>query len=107
MRSGRSSADSPTETIRPRRDASSTMSLSPPYDHERERAAKGGNVVELWAPADEWAFEVDGALALQPELDSGLKDPDSSVTVPRMVEPQAQGVVATRAIRREEKRAQV
>src|SRR5918995_1502947 len=105
MRSGRSSADPPTETIRPRRDASSTMSVSPLYDHEREIAAKGGNVVELWATADEWAFEVDGALALQPELDTSLKDPDSSVTVARMVEPQAPGVT-TRAIRREEMRAQ-
>jgi murein DD-endopeptidase MepM/ murein hydrolase activator NlpD len=82
------------------------MSVPPPYDREREIAAKGGNVVELWAAADEWAFEVDGTLALQPELDTGLKDPDSSVTVPRMVEPQAQGVVAARAIRREERRAQ-
>jgi hypothetical protein len=81
------------------------MSTPPPYDHEREMAAKGGNVVELWATADEWAFEVDGALALQPELATGLKDPDSSVTVPRMVEPQAQGVT-TRAIKREEMRAQ-
>ena len=81
------------------------MSVSPLYDHEREIAAKGGNVVELWATADEWAFEVDGALALQPELATSLKDPDSSVTVLRMVEPQAQGVT-TRAIRREEMRAQ-
>ena len=80
------------------------MSVPPPYNYERETAAKGGQVVELWATADEWAFEVDGALALQPERDQNLKELDAFVTVRRMVEPQAQGVT-TRALRREEIRA--
>jgi murein DD-endopeptidase MepM/ murein hydrolase activator NlpD len=81
------------------------MSGSPPYDHKREIAAKGGKVVELWASEDEWAFEVDGALALQPEVSDGLKDPPRFASVPRMVEPQAQGVVAARALQREQIRA--
>jgi murein DD-endopeptidase MepM/ murein hydrolase activator NlpD len=81
------------------------MLVPPPYDREREIAAKGGNVVELWAATEDWSFEVDGALALQPEVDGGLKDPPRFVSVPRMVEPQAQGVVGTRAIQREQMRA--
>src|ERR687892_42667 len=64
------------------------MSGSPPYDHKREIAAKGGKVVELWASVDEWTFEVDGALALQPEVSDGLKDPPRFVSVPRVVEMQ-------------------
>jgi hypothetical protein len=83
------------------------MSGSPLYDRERENAAKGGNVVELWAPADDWTFEVDGALAIQPEVSDRLKDLPHFVTVPRMVEPQAQGFVASRAIQREQIRARV
>jgi murein DD-endopeptidase MepM/ murein hydrolase activator NlpD len=82
------------------------MSESPLYDYERETAAKGGKVIDLWATAEEWAFEVDGALALQPKRDSSLKEPPSFVSVPAMVEPQAHGV-ATRAIQREEMRARV
>ena len=81
------------------------MSGSPPYDHKREIAAKGGKVVELWASVDEWTFEVDGALALQPEVSDGLKDPPRFVSVPRMVESQAQGVLAARALQREQIRA--
>src|SRR5919106_1208287 len=81
------------------------MSGSPPYDHKREIAAKGGKVVELWASEDEWAFEVEGALALQPEVSDGLKDPPRFVSVPRMVESQAQGIVAARALQREQIRA--
>lgn len=80
------------------------MAVPPPYDRERERPAKGGNVVDLWASPEEWSFEVDGALALQPDRESGLKEPQRFVTVPRMVEPQAPGV-ATRAVQREEVRA--
>jgi hypothetical protein len=83
------------------------MSVPPPYDREREIAAKRGKVVELWAAAEDWSFEVDGALALQPEVDGGLKDPPHFVTVPRMVEPQAQGVAASRAMQREQIRASV
>jgi hypothetical protein len=83
------------------------MSLPPPYDREREIAAKGGKVVELWAPPEDWTFEVDGALALQPQVGDASQDPPRFVTVPPMVEPQAQGVAATRAIQREEMRARV
>jgi hypothetical protein len=83
------------------------MSVPPLYDRERENAAKGGKVVELWAPAGDWTFEVDGALAIQPEVSDGLKDPPRFVTVPRMVEPQAHGVAASRAMQREQMRASV
>jgi hypothetical protein len=83
------------------------MSVPPPYDRERENAAKGENVVELWAPADDWTFEVDGALALQPQVRDGVQEPFRFVSVPRMVEPQAHGVAAARALQREEMRARV
>jgi len=83
------------------------MSVPPPYDREREIAAKDGKVVELWAPPDDWTFEVDGALALQPQVSDASQDPPRFVSVPRMVEPQAQGVAASRAIQREEMRARV
>ena len=83
------------------------MSAPPLYDREREIAANDGKVVELWAPAGDWTFEVDGALAIQPQVSDGLKDPPGFVTVPRMVEPQAQGVAASRAMQREQMRASV
>jgi len=83
------------------------MSMPPPYDREREIAAKGGKVVELWAPQEDWTFEVDGALALQPQVGDASQDSPRFVSVPRMVEPQAQGVAASRAIQREEMRARV
>ncbi len=81
------------------------MFAPPPFDREREIAAKGGKVVELWAPADDWTFEVDGALAIQPQVSDRVHDPSGSVSVPRMVEPQAQGVATSRAIQREQMRA--
>jgi hypothetical protein len=37
------------------------------YDQEHEIPANGGNVVDLWAAEDDWAFPVQGALALHPE----------------------------------------
>ncbi len=72
--------------------------VSRPYDHHRQRPANQAQVVSLRPPDWDWSFETDGALALQPEVDSG--------TVPRMARPEAQGL-AFRAAQREETRARV
>jgi murein DD-endopeptidase MepM/ murein hydrolase activator NlpD len=77
-----------------------------PYDHEGDRPAQDGLVVSLRPPAWDWAFETDGALALDPEVATGLKASDTSATVPRMARPEAQGL-AYRAAAREETRAKV
>jgi murein DD-endopeptidase MepM/ murein hydrolase activator NlpD len=73
------------------------------YDREREGPARRGSPVDLWAVETEWSFPVQGALALRPEpADAdpatvpGLKAGSTSVTVPRMAAPQAQGL-ATRS----------
>jgi murein DD-endopeptidase MepM/ murein hydrolase activator NlpD len=80
------------------------MNVHRPYDHEGERSAQGGRVVALRPPAWDWTFETDGALALDPDVATGLKAPYTSATVPRMALPEAQGL-AYRAAAREETRA--
>jgi len=77
-----------------------------PYDYEWETPASGGRVVPLRPPAWDWSFETDGALALAPEVATHLKAQGTSVTVPRMARPEAQGL-AYRAAEREETRARV
>jgi murein DD-endopeptidase MepM/ murein hydrolase activator NlpD len=77
-----------------------------PYDYEWERPANGGRVVALRPPVWDWSFETDGALALAPEVATSLKGRETSVTVPLMARPEAQGL-AYRAAEREETRARV
>jgi murein DD-endopeptidase MepM/ murein hydrolase activator NlpD len=77
-----------------------------PYDYERERPANGRRVVQTRPPAWDWSFETAGALALEPEPASRLKAPETSGTVPRMAQPEAQGL-AYRAAEREEIRARL
>jgi murein DD-endopeptidase MepM/ murein hydrolase activator NlpD len=82
------------------------MNVHRPYDHAGETAAEGGRVVSIRPPAWEWTFETEGALALVPEVATGLKAHDTSATVPRMARPEAHGL-AYRAATREETRARV
>jgi murein DD-endopeptidase MepM/ murein hydrolase activator NlpD len=77
-----------------------------PYDHLQQLPAKGARVVPLRPPAWDWTFETEGALALDPEPASRLKGQDTSDTVRRMAQPEAQGL-AYRAAEREEMRARV
>ncbi len=77
-----------------------------PYDYEWETPASGCRVVPLRPSAWDWSFEADGALALAPEVATHLKGQGTSVTVPRMARPEAQGL-AYRAAEREETRARV
>jgi murein DD-endopeptidase MepM/ murein hydrolase activator NlpD len=79
---------------------------SRPYDFNAERQAGGGRVVALRPPAWNWSFEADGALALEPEAASSLNEDETSDTVPRMAQPEAQGL-AYRAAAREETRARL
>jgi murein DD-endopeptidase MepM/ murein hydrolase activator NlpD len=82
------------------------MNVHRPYDHQGESSAGGGRVIPLRPPAWDWSFESDGALALEPEVATGLKGSGTSATVPRMARPEAQGL-AYRAAAREETRARV
>jgi murein DD-endopeptidase MepM/ murein hydrolase activator NlpD len=82
------------------------MNVHRPYDHAGETAAEGRRVVSIRPPAWDWTFETEGALALVPEVVTGLKAPETSDTVPRMARPEAQGL-AYRAATREETRARV
>jgi hypothetical protein len=94
------------------------------YDQDHEIPANGGNVVDLWAAEDDWAFPVQGALALQPEpveepaLEEArrparprsrrfrLKGMLTSASVPRMATTAAPGFAArARQRKREEARA--
>jgi murein DD-endopeptidase MepM/ murein hydrolase activator NlpD len=77
-----------------------------PYDYEQQRPAKSGRVVALRPPDWDWAFETDGALALEPESASSLKGQETSVRLLPMARPEAQGL-AYRAAQREEVRAKV
>jgi murein DD-endopeptidase MepM/ murein hydrolase activator NlpD len=96
------SASGPTTTA----STSRIMTVQRPYDQAGERAIEGGRVVPFRPPAWEWTFETEGALALVPEVVTGLKAPETSGTVPRMARPEAQGL-AYRAATREETRARV
>jgi hypothetical protein len=80
--------------------------VSGPYDHKRERPAGQGNVTPLRPPDWDWTFETDGALALEPADTTDLKAQVTSVTVPRMAQPQAHGL-AYRAAEREQMRARL
>jgi hypothetical protein len=75
-----------------------------PYDHKREAPSGQANVTPLRPPEWDWWFETDGALALEPDDASDLKGRVTSATVPRMAQPQAQGL-AYRAAEREQTRA--
>jgi murein DD-endopeptidase MepM/ murein hydrolase activator NlpD len=94
------------------------------YDQDHESPANGGNVVDLWAAEDDWAFPVQGALALQPEPVEEpavevaprparpprprfrLKRLLTSASVPRMATTAAPGFAArARERKREEARA--
>jgi murein DD-endopeptidase MepM/ murein hydrolase activator NlpD len=77
-----------------------------PYDHLRESPAQGTRVVTLRPPVWDWTFDTEGTLALDPEPASRLKGQDSSDTVLRMAQPEAQGL-AYRAAERKERRARV
>jgi murein DD-endopeptidase MepM/ murein hydrolase activator NlpD len=79
-------------------------SVHRPYDHHE--AARASGVIPLRPPAWDWSFEIDGALALDPDVGSNLKGQGTSATVPRMARPEAQGL-AYRAAAREETRARV
>jgi hypothetical protein len=79
---------------------------SGPYDHKRETPAGPASVTPLRPPGWDWTFETDGALALEPEPATDLKGPVTSDTVPRMAQPEAQGL-AYRAAEREQIRARV
>jgi len=80
--------------------------VSGPYDYKRERPQRGENVTPLRPAEWDWGFETDGALALEPADSSDLKGSVTSVTVPRMVQPEAQGL-AYRAAEREQMRARL
>jgi hypothetical protein len=75
-----------------------------PYDHKREKPTGEASVTPLRSSGWDWTFESDGALALQPEATSEAQV--TSATVPRMAQPQAQGL-AYRAAEREQMRARV
>jgi hypothetical protein len=77
-----------------------------PYDYRRETPLRHENVTPLRPPEWDWGFETDGALALEPADSSDLKGSVTSVTVPRMVQPEAQGL-AYRAAEREQMRARL
>jgi hypothetical protein len=77
-----------------------------PYDHKRETPGWHDNVTPLRRTEWDWSFDSDGALALAPADAGDLKGRGTSVTVPRMAQPQAQGL-AYRAAEREEMRARV
>ena len=77
-----------------------------PYDYKRETPVTEASVTPLRPPGWDWRFDTDGALALQPEAASDLKAQVTSVTVPRMAQPEAQGL-AYRAAEREQIRARV
>jgi hypothetical protein len=77
-----------------------------PFDFDEEKQARGERVVLLRPPVWDWSFETEGALALEPESVTRLPAPETSVTVPRMARPAAQGL-AYRAAEREEMRARV
>jgi hypothetical protein len=90
------------------------------YDQEHEAPARRGNVVDLWGAEDDWAFPLQGALALQPEPAEVDPEPENTrnerpfrlkalatfVTVPRMATTEAPGFAArARQRQREEARA--
>lgn len=94
------------------------------YDQEHEIPANKGNVVDLWAVDEDWAFPISGALALQPEpfeepeeiqqprperpprRGFGLKRLVTSASLPRMATTEAPGFAArARQRKREEARA--
>jgi hypothetical protein len=77
-----------------------------PYDHNRETPPGRANVTPLRPAEWDWSFETDGALALDPADSSDLKARATSSTVPRMAQPEAQGL-AYRAAEREQIRARV
>jgi hypothetical protein len=77
-----------------------------PYDYKRAEPAGEASVTPLRPPVWDWTFDTDGALALQPEAASDLIGQVTSVTVPRMAQPEAQGL-AYRAAEREQMRARV
>ena len=80
--------------------------VSGPYDHNGERASGPTNVTPLRPPDWDWSFETDGALALEPADTTDWKASVTSVTVPRMAQPQVQGL-AYRAAEREQMRARL
>ncbi|MGI8606016.1 MAG: hypothetical protein ACR2L0_02510 [Gaiellaceae bacterium] len=83
------------------------------YDHQSETPASRPNARTSRSDGWDWWNGVDGALALQPELDpapvrrlrsgSKLKEARASGTVPRMAWPQAPGL-ATRVAQRDQER---
>jgi murein DD-endopeptidase MepM/ murein hydrolase activator NlpD len=77
-----------------------------PYDYEWERPASGGQLLPSRPSEWDWSLETAGALALAPEVATRLSGSDTSVTVPQMALPEAQGL-AFRAAEREETRARV
>jgi murein DD-endopeptidase MepM/ murein hydrolase activator NlpD len=79
---------------------------SGPYDYKRESSAGAASVTPLRPSGWDWTFETEGALALEPEAATDLKGQVTSATVPRMAQPQAQGL-AYRAAEREQMRARV
>ena len=80
--------------------------VSGPYDHKREQPGGQASVTPLRPPDWDWAFETDGALALEPEHTTDLQAQVTPDTVPPMAQPQAQGL-AYRAAEREQIRASV
>lgn len=77
-----------------------------PYDHKHETPPGQATVTQLRPPVWDWTFETDGALALEADDASDLKGQVTSVTVPRMAQPEAQGL-AYRAAEREQMRARL
>lgn len=82
------------------------------YDREQEIPAKTGQVIDLWGAEGDWAFPLQGALALVPEqlepteeTSGRLLGQEGFVTVPRMATTQATGLTRARARQRDEARA--
>lgn len=82
------------------------------YDREQEIPANMGNVSDLWGVEEDWAFPIQGALALQPDPKEKPRKPPrrstargSFVTVPRVATPQAPGLARARTRQRNEARA--